>query len=322
MMPSLMDFRAELMDRSRLRVEQIDVFAHVPLGGNPAAVILGGGNLHPVTMQAVAREMNLSETVFLLASDVAAATFGARIYTVRREISFAGHAAIAAAAVAVERIGITQCRGGVVQECGAGLIPIGVEGRDEQPLYRVRLPPARWMSLDWNIPTAALLLGVSAGRLRTQPIPIVATGAPWALVEVLSRADLAALDPDFKAIAIASRSACIAGIAVFAQQDADRVYLRTFAPAEGIFEDPGCGSCMGSISAYLKAEGRAFTTESRLTFYQGDEICRPGSATVHLADNKGVNFELAGCSRKAMSGDLHLDADQMQDIGQGSMTGR
>ena len=316
-MTGLANFRSQLMDNGRLLVDQIDVFAHAPLSGNPAAVIFGGGSLKTATMQAIAREMNLSETVFLLASDEATATFRARIFTVRREIAFAGHAAIAAAAAAVDRIGITRCRNGMIQQCGAGLIVIGIQGHDSEPVFRVRLPRPRSTLLDWTIPSVAQYLGVRPDRLHSGPIRAVATGAPWALVEMLSRADLIALDPDFKAIAIASRSAAISGIAVFTHEDADRVYLRTFAPAEGIFEDPGCGSCMGSIAAHLKSEGRAFNTARKLAFHQGEEIGRPGSAIVYLADDEDQSFDLAGRCRRAMSGELHLDPDKIQISGGG-----
>jgi len=108
-----------------LRYEVVDVFTDRPFVGNPLAVVYGADELAGDQLQAIAREFNLSETIFVLPPTTAEATYRARIFTPAAEIPFAGHPSVGVAA--------TLCRAGrfpagtVVQECGAGLLPIIVE---------------------------------------------------------------------------------------------------------------------------------------------------------------------------------------------------
>src|SRR4051794_3407912 len=108
---------------STLAYEIVDVFTDRPYAGNPLAVVFGGESLDSAQMQLLAREFNLSETVFVLPSE-AGATYRARIFTPEAELPFAGHPSIGGAVTSVRR-GLVE-PGEIVQECGAGLLPITV----------------------------------------------------------------------------------------------------------------------------------------------------------------------------------------------------
>src|SRR6185295_8852425 len=109
---------------STLAYEIVDVFTDRPFTGNPLAVVFGAEALGGEQMQALAREFNLSETIFILpVSDPGSgAAYRARIFTPGEELPFAGHPSVGAA-VTVTRRGLAK-PGRVVQECGAGLLPI------------------------------------------------------------------------------------------------------------------------------------------------------------------------------------------------------
>ena len=112
---------------STVAYEIVDVFTDRPFTGNPLAVVFGGEELAATQMQALAREFNLSETVFVLPPSAGAqATYRARIFTPNSELPFAGHPSVGAAVTASAR-GLFPA-GEVVQECGAGLLPVLVSG--------------------------------------------------------------------------------------------------------------------------------------------------------------------------------------------------
>lgn len=109
---------------STLAYEIVDVFTDRPYAGNPLAVVFGAEGLATEQMQALAREFNLSETVFVLPATQVGATYRARIFTPVEELPFAGHPSVGAAVTASRRGMFAP--GQVTQECGAGVLPIEV----------------------------------------------------------------------------------------------------------------------------------------------------------------------------------------------------
>jgi PhzF family phenazine biosynthesis protein len=283
----------------------VDVFASRPLSGNPAAVVFGGGDLSADTMQAIAREANLSETVFVFAATSSAADYRARIFTTRREIDFAGHPTLAAAhAVACHDgtlAGAKKTR--IVQECRIGLVAIELRANPPPGRFLVRLPAATRSETGLRATELAPLLGLTVDRFAQTRFPVVATGVPWLLVQVRSVEDLARLDVDHLRVARITRSVGAVGLSVFARHADPGVVarLRSFAPAEGIYEDPVCGSCHGATVAYLLAEGDCARPPpgGRISFFmqQGHELSRPGLVEV-MAEARGddcVLFLGGGC---------------------------
>jgi len=110
---------------------QVDAFSARQLYGNPAAVVFDADDLPSETMQKIAQEMNLSETVFIVKPTTGEADYRARIFTPKSELPFAGHPTVAAAHALLERIPALAGKSLLRQECGIGIIPVEVLARPE-----------------------------------------------------------------------------------------------------------------------------------------------------------------------------------------------
>jgi PhzF family phenazine biosynthesis protein len=261
------------MTNVTLSLVQVDVFTSRPLSGNAAAIVFDADGLDGATMQAIARETNLSETVFVLAP-YEGGDYRARIFTTRREIAFAVHPTIAAAHAVAEQRGLAS--GGLVQECDIGLVPVA-RGQDV-PGWAARVPEPRFSPVDLDRFEAADCLGLAHDHISVRPIERVATGPHWIMIELTSPDALSRLDRDHRAMARVSRRCEAVGFTVFVRNPAPGVdaHLRAFAPAEGIFEDPVCGSCAGSLAALLSRDDPHAGRAAPFLFEQGREIGRPG----------------------------------------------
>lgn len=234
---------------------QVDVFGCRPFAGNPVAVVLDGSGLDTEAMQAIARWTNLSETTFVLAPTHSGASYRLRIFTPRQELPFAGHPSIGSAHAVLEaRLASLDAQGQLVQECAAGLLPIRVEGEGAQRRLFVRLPQPRITPLE--APAQQRLVDALAAPLT--PAAAVNVGPTWLVAGLADGAAVRALNPDLPALAALSIDTGAVGISVFGFDsggEADLV-VRSFVPADGIAEDPVCGSGNGAVGAYLVEHGR------------------------------------------------------------------
>ncbi|MCF4130068.1 PhzF family phenazine biosynthesis protein [Methylobacterium sp. SyP6R] len=274
---------------TRLELWQVDVFAERPLSGNPAAVIFGAADLPDDMLQAIARETNLSETVFL-APPEEGGDFRVRIFTTKRELRFAGHPTLAAAHAFTEATGSTAI--GLRQECGIGLVT--VQRANPGATWFVQMPEASLTQTDIVPEKVAAALGIALESVLDRPVVRAATGVPWLLVELDGPAALAALTPDFSAITRITRAHDAVGLTVFVRAPCPGVAarLRSFAPAEGIYEDPVCGSCAGALAAFLLSGSPPPPGE--LVFEQGAEISRPGRVLISAADEGAARRHAVG----------------------------
>jgi len=225
------------------RFKQVDVFTAQPFRGNPVAVVLDAEGLDAEAMQRIARWTNLSETTFLLKSDKA--DYRVRIFTPSRELPFAGHPTIGTAHAALES-GFVSSRKSLKQECGAGVLELLAE---DGKIF-VRSPQPKIRELERPV------LGGRALRVEVGPV--------WLTAEVK---DVAAVDTG--AMAQLSREHDATGVTVFDS----KLHVRSFAPLQGIPEDPVCGSGNISVAAYLRHFGRA---KGEYTARQGMSIGRDG----------------------------------------------
>ena len=240
----------------------LDVFTDRPYAGNPLAVVLDGDDLSTESMQAIAREFNLSETTFPTSSD--RADYAVRIFTPGTELPFAGHPSIGTAWL-LARLGRIPA-GEVRQDCAAGVLPVAVTGSGA--------------TLTGGAPTVSdpldaepLLhsVGLEAGSLAGIAPPRTAgTGLEWTYLAVEADA-VGRAAPDWIGLA---RSVPSTGLAVFSWTDGV-AHLRAMT-TEG-FEDPATGSAALGFGVYLAASGlvRDGTTEYRI--HQGAEIDRPST---------------------------------------------
>src|SRR5579883_1960272 len=164
-----------------IRYLQIDVFAERAGGGNPLGVVFGADAWSDADMQRFAAWTNLVETTFVLAPGDARASYRLRIFTPSKEIPFAGHPTIGSAHAALE-VGRVEPRGGeLIQECGAGLLPIRVEGDAAQQRLYVQAPAARVLRAGVGDPLLGAVIGDT--RLGALPPAFVEGGRRWWVAE-------------------------------------------------------------------------------------------------------------------------------------------
>ncbi|MEK6438092.1 PhzF family phenazine biosynthesis protein [Pseudonocardia sp. T1-2H] len=272
-----------------LRFDVVDVFTDRAYAGNPLAVVHGADSLTPEQMQAVAAEFALSETAFALQPTEPGADYRLRIFTPARELPFAGHPSVGAAWV-LARDGVIR-RGDVVQECGAGLLPVHV---DEAGAQVTGGSPEVGEDLD-----AALLataVGLNPDDVDGAAAPgVAAAGIPFAFLPVHDDA-VARLEPDPEALS--AQTDGLVGLAVYSlSADATRVRLRMFAPDVGVAEDPATGSAAVALAVHLVDRGLLEPDgESAFTVSQGVEIGRPSTlhVTVRAAGGRAVGTAVRG----------------------------
>jgi PhzF family phenazine biosynthesis protein len=234
------------------RYLQLDVFPASAGGGNPLGVVVDAHSWSDAEMQRFAAWTNLVETTFLLPAQNASANYRLRIFTPTSEIAFAGHPTIGSAHAALDTA-FTQPRDGqLIQECGAGLLPIRIEGKNETRELFVQAPRARVLSTSSE---SSLLLRKCLGdrALGVLPPARVEGGRRWWVAELADENAVRNWQPDHSAIlALAKADECL-GLCVFARcmgQSHDLV-VRAFPAGVGIVEDPASGAANGLIAAWI-----------------------------------------------------------------------
>ncbi|NUR23206.1 PhzF family phenazine biosynthesis protein, partial [Frateuria sp.] len=220
-----------------IRYLHLDVFAATCGGGNHLGVVTDARGWSDEAMQRFARWTALVETTFLLPPTTAGASYRVRIFTPQREISFAGHPSIGSAHAALA-CGLAQPVDGVVwQECGAGVLPIRIEGEGEARDLLLKSPGERVLATgrDAHPLLAATLAGAELGAL---PPALVDGGRRWWLAEVADEAGLRHWSPDHSAIGALARASDSMGLCAFARSaSADyQLVVRAFPAGVGIVE--------------------------------------------------------------------------------------
>ena len=301
------------------RFHQLDVFTTTPLAGNPLAVFPDARGLGPATMQALAREMNLSETTFVFPSAVASRHV--RFFTPGAEIPLAGHPTIGTwwALAELNLIPDLPTSGvlRVTQKTGRGVLPVDIELRDGRPAH-VEMTQARpeWGAIVTDRAGLARALGGTPDLLAEGPPPqVVSTALPQLMVPVRSRAALAELPSggmgaELAALLRALGSDCAM---LYAAGDTSDVtaHCRMFAPGLSVPEDPATGSAAGALGAYLVRTGAAVPVsgEVRLTLEQGVEIGRPSRMTVRVRCGPAgevTEVRVGGAAVRVITGDVTL----------------
>jgi PhzF family phenazine biosynthesis protein len=271
------------------RYLQLDVFASHAGGGNPLGVVIDAQGWSSDDMRRFAAWTNLVETTFVLAPTAAGASYRLRIFTPDREIPFAGHPTIGSAHAVLET-GFAQARGGdLIQECGAGLLPIRVEGEGTQRRLFVQAPTARVLreGVAGEALLQSVLSGIELGRL---PPAFIEGGRRWWVAECADEAAVRAWKPDHAAIGALARASDSLGLCVFARAkkgDYDLV-VRAFPAGVGIVEDPASGAANGLIAEWIALREPDGTLARGYRVSQGREIGRDASILIRIDANGAV----------------------------------
>jgi trans-2,3-dihydro-3-hydroxyanthranilate isomerase len=222
----------------------VDVFTERTLEGNPLAVFPEGAGFSDEEMQKIARELNLSETVFVQAATRGDCVARLRIFTPARELPFAGHPTVGSSFVLL-REGIAKGERFLLEE-GVGPVPVRVEN-GERPLIWLTTPPIEFRQT-FDRAVAAEALGLAREDLLDIDPQLVTAGNPFLFVALR---DAAAVDRAWlDASGMRRFNAPSSGVFVFAATPSG-AYSRMFAPDHGIVEDPATGSATGPLAAYM-----------------------------------------------------------------------
>ncbi|GAB0117340.1 PhzF family phenazine biosynthesis protein [Acidisoma sp. 7E03] len=270
----------------------VDVFGSGDFSGNPLAVVAAAEDLDTETMQRITRWLNLSETTFLLPPTTNEADYRVRIFTLARELPFAGHPTLGTCHAWVESGGQPKQAGSIVQECGAGLVTVR---RTEQG-YAFAAPP-----LVRSGPPTTAEIAEAATVLRIDPAAIldaawVDNGPGWLAIMLASAEAVLAVRPE----AAPGRQVDIGLIGAHAPGgDAAWEIRALFSNAEGtVIEDPVTGSLNASMAQWLFATGRA---EGSYVAAQGTALGREGRVQIER-DAEGTIW-VGGAARTLFTGE-------------------
>ncbi|HET8651328.1 MAG TPA: PhzF family phenazine biosynthesis protein [Gaiellaceae bacterium] len=280
---------------SASRYVVVDVFTDMPLTGNQLAVFTDARDIPEERLQPLAKEMNFSETVFVLPPEQGGHA-RIRIFTPATEMRFAGHPTLGSAFVLAAPLQL-----GVIRlETQAGIIPVVLERQDGRIVFgrMEQLVP----SVEPFPDEAALLeaLRVEGSKL---PIEVYDNGMQHAYVALGSEEDVARVKPDYAALADLAGEM---GVSTFAGSGRSWK-TRMFAPADGVPEDPATGSAAGPLAVHLARHGRiAFGDEIEIS--QGVEIGRPSTlyARVEGTADAVERVEVGGSAVTVARGEFRL----------------
>jgi PhzF family phenazine biosynthesis protein len=270
------------------KFKQVDVFTDRPFFGNPVAVVLDASGIDAEEMQRIAAWTNLSETTFVLPAEASGADYRLRIFTPADELPFAGHPTIGSAHAVLEAGVVPAGTRELRQECGAGVLPIRVEGDGAGRLIFARAPEAKVLR-DFSASVEALSEALGT-RVSGEPPPASMDNGPVHLFVRLESADaIRRLRPDVAALGRLCRDFSLTTVAVFAllEGEPEAVHIRCFAPAEGIVEDPVTGSANAALPAYLARYDLLERVGRRYVARQGEELGRAGRVHVRVLDEEG-----------------------------------
>jgi trans-2,3-dihydro-3-hydroxyanthranilate isomerase len=266
-----------------------DVFTDAPLAGNPVAVFTDAREIPEERLQPIARELNLSEAVFVYTAD-GDGHVRIRIFTPTLELPFAGHPVLGTAFVLAGPLQLDEIR----LETGSGIVPIRLERDGSRIAFGwMRQPVVAAEEYDGADELLALL-GVESGL----PVELYRQGPGHVYIELGSPEAVAALRPDLGALKELSPF----GTMCFAR-DGDAWKARVFVPAHGVDEDPATGSAAGPLALHLTRHGR-IEFGDEIVIRQGAEVGRP--STLHAVARSPEEVEVGGSAIVVARGEFRL----------------
>jgi trans-2,3-dihydro-3-hydroxyanthranilate isomerase len=275
-----------------LRYVVADVFTDTPLTGNQLAVFTDGRDIDDETMQKLAREMNFSETVFVLPPENGGHA-RIRIFTPSNELPFAGHPVLGSAFVLAAPLQLGEIR----LETDSGVVPVTLQREGARIVFGWMQQPIPTFEPYERAEELQEVLGVRS-RL---PVEVYYLGPGHVYVALESEDEVAALAPDFSALAgFRYGINCFAGAGKHWK-------TRMFAPSDGVAEDPATGSAAGPLALHLARHGRiGFGEEIEIS--QGKELKRPSTlyARVQGSADAIERVECGGSAVTVARGEFRL----------------
>ena len=277
------------------RFIQVDVFTNTAFGGNPLAVFPEAEGLTTEEMQFLAREMNLSETTFVLPAQAPGGDFKVRIFTPVTELPFAGHPVVGTHWV-LAHLGLVSLREPVTRvrfELGVGVLPADLYVADGQ-VQRVVMTQDRptFQAVLEDVTDLAAGLGLAPEAITGVGIPVqvVSTGVPQMMVPVRSLAEVQGLDAKRLNISSLNQAChavgteCVLVYTLHTERSEATAHVRVFAPLLGVPEDPATGSANGALGAYL-VRYECVLVDGPTVYMcneQGAELGRPSTVYVEV----------------------------------------
>ena len=288
------------------RFYTLDVFTNSRFEGNPLAVFTDGDSLSNDQMQAIAREMNLAETVFVQKPTDERALARLRIFTTREELKLAGHPVVGTWFLLAE-LGVVPAQEGgvhVMQETGAGVLPVEIRFKDGRP-QRVTMTQteAAFRPIKFKKAALARSLGLTPKDFDPHLDPeCVSTGIFNLMVPLRNRAALGKISMNmFELRKLLGKNSTMAYC--FALSGNSKVFSRGMLPWE-IYEDPATGSAAGSLGAYLVKHGKLAAGHT-LSILQGEEMGRPSHIEVEVTQSgKKLVPRVSGAAVKVFEGTI------------------
>jgi trans-2,3-dihydro-3-hydroxyanthranilate isomerase len=297
---------------NEVRVFQMDAFTHIPFGGNPAGVVLDADGLTDEQMQRIAREMNCSETAFVLSTDTRGADVRIRFFTPAAEVDLCGHATISTFVALANNQRFSGKRPfTMIQETRAGLLPVTIsedgEGRT-QVLMTMAAP--RFRSCEFDRRAVADMLGLMEEDIADHlPVGLGYTGL-WDLFVPIRTVDaFARMQPDLAALAEMNQRLGVASTHCYSLDTLTpdcQLHVRDFSPSLGIPEDPATGTANGALAAFLVHHGVLVPKceQVRLKVEQGFEVGRLSLICVEVdgEPNSPRTVRVGGTAVQVMQG--------------------
>lgn len=286
-----------------LRFHIYDVFTNTPFTGNPLAIVEGTDDLSTAQMQTLARQFNLSETIFIQPAHDPAHTAKVRIFFPTAEIPFAGHPTIGCA---LHLAGDTATR--IILEEQAGLVPVTITRDSGTALAEFTAPklPVQHAPVPPHAMIAAAL-GIQPARIGPHDPGVWQGGPAFLYVPVRDLATLATtrpLDPAWSEL----MTAAMVDSAYLYTATPEGIRARMFSPTAGIPEDPATGSATAILAAQLLANGALPEGTTSLTLAQGVEMGRPSTLRLSSDVENGTlhAIRVAGSAVKVAQGSIRI----------------
>jgi trans-2,3-dihydro-3-hydroxyanthranilate isomerase len=268
------------------RYRVVDVFTTRQFEGNPLAVFTDASGLGDVTMQQIARELNLSETVFIFPATSKKSVARLRIFTPSRELPFAGHPTIGTSFVLLDERAASLPDGGFVLEENIGPVAVRVD-RGDPPMLWLTTPPIRDGRI-FDRSSCATALGLSLDDALNVPPQLLDAGNPTLIIALRDKAAVDRAWIDAHAIqTLRGKDSEPCCVFVFTPSEAG-AYSRNFVPEYGVPEDPATGSSTGPLALYMMRNGHASSASgTRFISEQGTKMGRRSILHINVKGDRG-----------------------------------